>query len=80
MKKVLTGDHNKCPGCGKYFKSTHAFDKHRTGEHKNNQRRCLTEDEMLEKGMVLNKNGWWVGSAMSDSVVNARCESMEHAN
>lgn len=64
-QRKLTGDHNQCQGCGCYFNSTHAFDKHRVGEwgsQKNPRanRRCLTEAEMLARGMVQNARGWWI--------------------
>jgi hypothetical protein len=58
----LTGDRNQCRGCNSYFNSTDAFNKHRTGPH--NRRRCLTDVEMLGKGMVKNAAGFWVGSPM----------------
>jgi uncharacterized C2H2 Zn-finger protein len=57
----LTGDRNQCPGCGLYFRSTHAFEKHRTGEHGVN-RRCRSVEEMLQRGMALKNDGFWVGS------------------
>lgn len=59
---TLTGQKNQCRGCGEYFRSNAAFDKHRTGEfnHRPSQRRCLTVDEMLERGMVKNAKGFWV--------------------
>lgn len=63
MDKVLRGDRNQCQGCKRYFNSTHAFDKHRTGDH-GKDRRCMTEAEMLAKGMVLGDDGFWRGSAM----------------
>lgn len=59
MKKNLTGQRNECPGCGLYFNSNKAFDKHRTGKH-GVDRRCRTEQEMLDKGMALNQAGFWV--------------------
>ena len=59
--KTLSGDRNQCQGCREYFNSTHAFDKHRTGEHGKN-RRCLTADEMEAKGMSKNSKGFWIGS------------------
>lgn len=59
-KRKLTGDKNQCPGCSKYFNSSYAFEKHRTGKHENNQRRCKTLEEMLAAGMVINKEDWWV--------------------
>lgn len=59
----LRGDRNQCQGCKAYFNSTHAFDKHRTGEH-GIDRRCMTVDEMKARGMVLGADGFWRGSAM----------------
>lgn len=57
----LRGDRNRCTGCGLYFNSTAAFDKHRVGPY-SKDRRCLTTTEMLEKGMAQNTQGFWVGS------------------
>lgn len=62
----LTGDRNQCQGCKAYFNSTAAFDKHRAGQH-GVDRRCLTEAEMLAKGMAQNSGGFWVGSPMGDA-------------
>ena len=59
-RKALTGDHNQCAACSAYFNSTVAFDKHRTGDHEGNQRRCLTGLEMLDKGMAVSNAGFWV--------------------
>jgi len=59
----LTGDRNQCQGCKQYFNSTAAFDKHRTGDF-GGGRRCLTDNEMLAKGMDRNSAGFWVGSLM----------------
>jgi hypothetical protein len=71
MTRKLTGDHNQCPGCGLYFNSTHAFDKHRAGAF-GVDRRCRTPDEMLAVGMVENAGGWWITGAMPSSVRDAR--------
>ena len=57
----LTGDRNQCPTCGQLFKSTHAFEKHRTGEF-GKDRRCRTEEEMSAKGMFKGDDGFWRGS------------------
>jgi hypothetical protein len=56
---------NQCPTCHLFFFSLTAFDKHRTGDHGRN-RRCRTPDEMLEKGMCLNKDGYWVSEKMTE--------------
>lgn len=60
----LRGDVNQCPGCNLYFNSNSAFDKHRTGPH--SSRRCLTEDEMSAKGMILNYRDLWCCEAMPE--------------
>jgi hypothetical protein len=60
-KLTLRGDRNQCPTCRLHFNSTHAFEKHRTGSY-GIDRRCLTVPEMGAKGMVLNRDGFWVGS------------------
>ena len=59
MMKNLTGQRNQCPGCGLYFNSNVAFDKHRTGKH-GVDRRCRSEQEMIDKGMALNSAGFWI--------------------
>lgn len=64
----LTGDRNQCAGCGAYFNSTHAFDKHRRGEF-GIDRHCLTADQMRAKGMVLGGDGFWRGSAMPKELI-----------
>jgi hypothetical protein len=60
----LTGDRNQCPSCLLGFNSTPAFDKHRTGPF-DGGRRCLTEAEMLAKGMAKASSGFWVTRPMS---------------
>jgi len=62
----LKGDCNQCPGCAKYFNSVYAFDKHRTGRH-GIDRRCRTEEEMLDVGMSVNPRGFWVREKMKES-------------
>ena len=66
MNRLLRGDHCQCSGppyqgCGQYFNSTSAFDKHRVGDGE--ARRCLTAVEMLRKGMALSSRGWWITAA-----------------
>jgi hypothetical protein len=58
----LRGDRNQCCGCGEYFNSTAAFDKHRTGDFTDptNPRRCLELTSMYAKGMSRNRDGFWV--------------------
>lgn len=58
----LTGDRNQCRGCGEFFNSTAAFEKHRRGDFGNeeNPRRCLTPMEMSARGMAKNADGFLV--------------------
>jgi len=55
----LTGRRNQCQGCKEYFNSNTAFDLHRTGEY-GKHRRCRTPQEMTEKGMLVNNDGFWI--------------------
>lgn len=57
----LTGNRCQCGTCGAYFSRTSVFDKHRTGDF-GTDRRCMTEAEMLAKGMRL-IDGVWHGKA-----------------
>ena len=61
MSRTLRGDHCQCAGCGEYFHSTAAFDKHRTDDGA--ARRCITLDEMRAKSMAVSSTGWWITSA-----------------
>lgn len=73
----LHGDRNQCPGCSEYFNSTAAFDKHRTGDHNKQTRRCLSPDEMTSKGMRKGADSFWRGEAMPESIINKRKENHE---
>lgn len=53
----------KCSKCEKVFNSTTAFDKHRTGSHKLDSRRCMSTEEMLEQGMRLNNRNRWISQS-----------------
>ncbi len=61
----LTGQKNQCPGCDQYFNSNIAFERHRVGEFGRN-RRCRTPEEMIAKGMCLNKEGFWITERMPE--------------
>lgn len=69
--KRLTTSRGHCSACHQFFNSDSAFDRHRTGlfEGESNKfgqtqitgpRRCMTTDEMLARGMVLNESGFWM--------------------
>jgi hypothetical protein len=74
IQMKLTGSRCQCSlppykGCGEYFNSTRAFDKHRTGSYAALQRRCLSAAEMTARGMAQNAKGFWVTSLRSDSTM-----------
>ena len=52
-----------CCVCHHTFTGTSSGDRHRTGRHEvfegPDRRRCLSVEEMLEKGMAQNKHGYW---------------------
>jgi len=54
---LLRGESCLCTVCGEIFEKVNGFDKHRTVNPEN--RRCITPDEMREKGMVINSYGRW---------------------
>jgi hypothetical protein len=70
-KKELRGDRNQCAGCGIYFNSTFAFDKHRVGEHKDNKRTCLDAATMTANGMFEGEDGFWRGERMAERGLKA---------
>lgn len=53
-----------CSTCHESFSCTAAGDKHRVGDHAvsfgPDRRRCLTETEMLARGMARNSKGVWM--------------------
>ena len=79
----LGGDSNECPSCGRLFRSSHAFDKHRIGNFDmptrfyDFPRRCMTEEEMLAAGMAQNARGFWVGSLRDGAGLDFREEGDE---
>lgn len=58
----LYTDTCRCTGCGEYFNSPAAFDKHRVGEP-GIDRRCWTPAEMRAHGMSKNDRDLWVTKA-----------------
>lgn len=67
--KILKGDKNQCQGCKEYFNSIKGFDMHRTGKH-GVDRRCMTVDEMVNKGMSVNTSGFWITEKKSKDLLN----------
>jgi len=63
-------EHCVAANCHQSFASTTAGEKHRVGKHDvtegPDRRRCLTPDEMLARGMVLNAVGLWTVAAPLD--------------
>jgi hypothetical protein len=76
--KLLSGSRNQCQSCKEFFNSYGAFDKHRTGSH-GVDRRCRTPEEMIEKGMVLRNDGFWVTKPMPENLVSLR-KGNKHEN
>ena len=69
IRPHLAGDRNQCPGCLELFNSLTAFDAHRTGafgrlatagNYIPSTRRCLSEAEMVARGMSRNARGFWI--------------------
>ncbi|MCC6170659.1 MAG: hypothetical protein IT481_01390 [Gammaproteobacteria bacterium] len=61
----LTGARCRCGGCGERLNSITAFDRHRVGPFE--ARRCLSPEEMLARGWLVNSAGFWITSAKADS-------------
>jgi hypothetical protein len=68
---MLTSSRNQCGGCGQYFNSNTAFEKHRSGIF-GIDRRCLNDQEMKAKKMVKNAAGFWTGEPMDQSIIEKR--------
>jgi hypothetical protein len=60
----ITGSRCLCRTCGEYFNSVSMFDRHRVGEYPT--RRCLTPEQMLERGYSVNEAGFWIERARLD--------------
>jgi hypothetical protein len=76
MTKRLTNADNVCAACGENFGSVDLFDRHRVGTHdytlteglrmeppREDGRRCLSADEMRERGWDLGLRGRWLDPA-----------------
>lgn len=60
----LTGRRCQCAACGQYFSRLRAFDRHRIGSYGKpglwgGPRRCLTPEEMRQRGWQRNEAGCW---------------------
>jgi hypothetical protein len=75
---ILTSSRNQCGGCGQYFNSNTAFEKHRTGVF-GIDRRCLNDQEMEAKKMAKNAAGFWTGEPMDQSIIEKRNAIREQA-
>lgn len=58
-----------CTACHETFTGTTSGDRHRVGDHAiyvgPKRRRCLTPDEMRDKGMAQNARGQWTNGGTS---------------
>jgi hypothetical protein len=59
---------NECAGCGYDFTSVKLFDRHRVGRHEPDERRCLTVDEMEQKGWQFDSRSRWSDPARTADV------------
>jgi hypothetical protein len=66
---------NLCRACGEDFASVTLFDAHRVGRHeytwspeREDGRRCLSVEEMEEKGWTLNAQGRWFDPVRAERV------------
>jgi len=48
-----------CAACGQEFSTDKAFDRHRIAIDHHGNRRCLTPEEMLDRGWIRNRFGRW---------------------
>ena len=64
-----------CTGCHRTFTGTSAGDRHRVGDSAiwegPKRRRCLTPEEMRDKGMATNARGWWTNGGKSPWAIAA---------
>jgi hypothetical protein len=72
--RKLTATRCQCSGCGEYFNSLRAFDRHRIGGFANSglQRRCLTSLEMRLRGYSVNSDGFWITETRSGRAARSR--------
>ncbi len=63
----LTNTRCQCTGCGGFFNSVYAFDRHRRWDASRTVRKCLSPGEMLDIGMAKNAAGYWVGAKQVQS-------------
>ncbi len=63
----ISTNHCECTGCGEFFNSAYAFEKHqiwgKPDGQGNQAMRCLTPAQMVAKGWSRNEGGWWITSA-----------------
>jgi hypothetical protein len=81
---------NLCRSCGQDFNSVELFDRHRVGVHaytysegiamvpmREDGRRCLSLDEMTERGWRVDKHGRWLDPERASRAVRAFAPSSE---
>ena len=66
-------------GCHRICSSLSALDLHRPGKFQRKLRRCLTEQEMGERGMVWHEKGWWKFSAFERALSWSVSENAQEA-
>lgn len=70
----------RCACCHATFTGTRPGDMHRVGKHGitdgPDRRRCLTPDEMLNKGMTRDARGYWTTGERWDGPESSRGENL----
>jgi hypothetical protein len=76
---TLSGDRNQCGECGLLFVSAWAYARHRTGLTMAT-RRCLSPAEMRDRGLTLDRDGFWMTYRLSvEELEQAEQADMQHA-
>jgi len=78
--RPLSGNRCQCSVCFEYFNSEKAFTRHRVGSYMPMERRCLTVDEMLERGFSKNKADFWITEAFDRKRVGTRLRAAIRPN
>lgn len=68
---------SECTVCNEVFQSEKSFNKHRVGSFVEKTRRCLTEQEMILKGMSKSSKGLWVTETLDAEKAFSKKEGME---
>jgi hypothetical protein len=72
-RPLLAGQRCQCTGCGQQFNRTTTFARHRVASFGTLRdpggRRCLSTEEMQDRGWRLNGAGFWLGAPMPEEAL-----------